>query len=218
MKNYCIIPALEKNVYSKYGDLVNWGDSSLLEWKISQAKESKIFNEIIVSTPSKKIVNIAKKNNVGFLLRKKNLSLEKLYVNTALKLRNRQLTWLSPTFPFISPYTIKKCVENFNKIKNRNDSYMTAIRDSEYFFYKKKALNFNFNKKVISRRKITPIMKLVPAVIIINSQTIIKKKNIFGNKPNFYEIDWFSSLEINTPNDIDIFNLLIKEYFKKNFK
>mgnify|MGYP001307764142 CR=1 FL=1 len=43
IKKICIIPALEKNIYSNNGDLVNWGDSTLIEWKISQAKESNIF-------------------------------------------------------------------------------------------------------------------------------------------------------------------------------
>ena len=38
-----VIPASEKNKYSKKGDLSNWGDTSLLEWKISQLKRLKIL-------------------------------------------------------------------------------------------------------------------------------------------------------------------------------
>ena len=34
-----IIPAQEKNKYSEYGDLVSFGETTLLEWKISQAKK-----------------------------------------------------------------------------------------------------------------------------------------------------------------------------------
>ena len=60
IKKVCIIPALEKNIYSLQGDLVNWGDSTLIEWKIAQAIESKIFDQIIISTTSEKIINIAK--------------------------------------------------------------------------------------------------------------------------------------------------------------
>ena len=39
MKFIILIPAQEKNKYSPNGDLVDWGSSSLLEWKISQAKK-----------------------------------------------------------------------------------------------------------------------------------------------------------------------------------
>ena len=35
-KLICIIPGLEKNSYSKKGDLVEWGGTTLLEWKLSQ--------------------------------------------------------------------------------------------------------------------------------------------------------------------------------------
>ena len=39
MKLNIIIPALEKNKYSTSGDLAPWGDTTLLEWKIYQAKK-----------------------------------------------------------------------------------------------------------------------------------------------------------------------------------
>lgn len=217
MKKICIIPALEKNIYSSNGDLVSWGDSTLLEWKISQAKATGIFDNIYVSTPSKKIIKIAKKNNVNFILRKNNLSLAKLYASTELKFQNNQLTWLSPTFPFISPKIIKNCIRKFDNISTSYDSCFASINKFEYFFYKKKELNFNLKQKIISRRKLIPLVKLVPGLFVKNSN-INFYKNTYGQRPFFFDIDWFSSLEINTPSDIDIFNLLIKEYFKKNFK
>ena len=38
-----IIPAQEKNKYSEYGDLVSFGETTLLEWKISQTKLNQFF-------------------------------------------------------------------------------------------------------------------------------------------------------------------------------
>mgnify|MGYP000991710673 CR=1 FL=1 len=40
MKMIIVIPALEKNIYSDQGDLHPWGGTTLLEWKISQAKST----------------------------------------------------------------------------------------------------------------------------------------------------------------------------------
>ena len=45
-----VIPASEKNKYSKKGDLSDWGDTSLLEWKISQAKKVRNIKNIFVTT------------------------------------------------------------------------------------------------------------------------------------------------------------------------
>ena len=71
MKINIIIPALEKNNYSSRGDLLKWGDSNLLEWKIHQALQIKGINKIIVSSPSKSIAKIVGKYNITFHLRKK---------------------------------------------------------------------------------------------------------------------------------------------------
>ena len=42
MKFIIAIPALEKNRYSKKGDLVNWGSSSLLEGKFHKLKSKDV--------------------------------------------------------------------------------------------------------------------------------------------------------------------------------
>ena len=40
-KLICIIPALEKNNYSRLGDLIDWGGTTLIEWKLSQVLKIK---------------------------------------------------------------------------------------------------------------------------------------------------------------------------------
>ena len=50
-----IIPALDKNRYSNYGDLHPWGGSTLLEWKISQVNKVKEIKDIYVATPNNSI-------------------------------------------------------------------------------------------------------------------------------------------------------------------
>ena len=42
----------------------------------------------------------------------------------------------------------------------------------------------------------------------------VLKKNIIGNKPYFYEIDWCLVLKL-TLKDIKIYNFLINQYFEK---
>ena len=214
-KNICIIPALEKNNYSSYGDLVNWGDSTLLEWKISQAKEAKIFDAIYVSSPSLQIIKIAKKNNVSILKRRDGKNLDQLYIGAATKFKNSNIIFLSTTFPFISPNLIRKFVINYNKRKV--DSSFTYVKDYEYFAYRNKFLNFDIKKKLMSRRKINPLNRILPAAIICDAGKLIIRKNIFSKNNNLFKIDWLASLEINTSTDLDVFSLLIKEYFKKKF-
>ena len=52
-----IIPALEKNKYSEYGDLVSFGETTLLEWKISQVKKVKEIKDIAATFPGSPSTN-----------------------------------------------------------------------------------------------------------------------------------------------------------------
>ena len=214
-KIICIIPALERNMYSELGDLVNWGETTLLEWKISQVKDSNIFDKIYISSPSKKISQLAKKNNIDFILRENAKNIDQLYIGSAKRFKNCNIAFMSTTFPFFNPNLINKFVKNF--IKSEKDVSLTSITENEYFAFNKRYLNIDTKKKLLSRRKVNPIVKILPAGIIGKSNELSNKKNIFSNKSNFFEIDWLSSLEINSPNDLDVFQILIKEYFKRTF-
>ena len=78
-KLICIIPGLEKNNYSKKGDLVDWGGTTLLEWKISQALKIEGLQEIYITTPSSKIKSLASSLGVKTIMRNKGQSLNTLY-------------------------------------------------------------------------------------------------------------------------------------------
>ena len=54
-----VIPALDKNQYYPEGDLVRFGDTTLLEWKISQVLGVVEKENIFIATPSDKIIELA---------------------------------------------------------------------------------------------------------------------------------------------------------------
>ena len=130
MKNICIIPGLEKNIYSSKGDLVEWGDTSLIKWKISQAIESNVFDKIVISSPDKKIIKMAQVENIEFLKRKTN-KLNDLYNSAAKKFNKHNIIFLSTTFPFLSPENIKKCVSKFSN--SRFKTGFTFIKKKNIF-------------------------------------------------------------------------------------
>ena len=110
-KIICLIPALDKNVYSEKGDLVSWGDTTLLEWKLAQLRDLKFPKEIVVATPSKKIIKICKKYNVNILFRKKKLQLNQLHKLVGKKFKNRLILWLNTTSPFLGESELEKFVK-----------------------------------------------------------------------------------------------------------
>ena len=62
-----VIPALDNNQYYSDGDLVRFGDTTLLEWKISQILGVTGKENIYVSTPSDKIIDLVQSYGVNLI-------------------------------------------------------------------------------------------------------------------------------------------------------
>jgi len=214
-KIICIIPALEKNTYSEKGDLVSWGDTTLLEWKLSQVKDLNFKKEIFVIANSKKITKICKKYNVKVLNRKKNLQLSELHKFVGKKFKNKLTLWLNTTSPFLSSKIIGKFVKNYQKKSKKYDSAFTYLELQEYFFKEKKPVNFTPANPAVSRRDLVPLQQVAGSLYLVPSKHLEKTGSLFGKKPLMIKLDWFSSLEIKSISDLENFKFLISKYFKK---
>lgn len=209
-----IIPALERNKYSKKGDLVNWGSSTLLEWKIAQAKKVKGCKQIYVVSNGKKIEKICKDQNINFLKRKNNLKkIESLHLFVANKFKNFDLIWLNPTYPFIKPRVIDEFIKIYKIKKKKYSSITGSYILKEYMFLNNKSINYNSKDPSISRNLIKPVNQIINAISIIKGNDIIRYKNLLGKKTYFRSVDWLSTLEIKTSKDINLFKSLIDYYF-----
>jgi len=197
-----VIPATDKNKYFIKGDLSNWGSTSLLEWKISQAKKINKISEIYISTNSKKIKEIANYYNLKIISRVNNNSLNYLYQYSCQKVNSEFVLWLNCTFPYLSEKTINNFVNSFLKKKNKGfDSAFLYHSEQEYFFKGKSPINFDLKQMLIERHKINALKKISNSATIFKKENMIKNSN-FGNVPFFKKIDWLQSLEIKDTKNI----------------
>ena len=210
-----IIPALEKNKYSEYGDLVSFGETTLLEWKISQVKKVKGIKDIYVTSSSNLIKNLCKKNDVKFLQRKPKIVLDKLHRILGKRFKNEYLLWVNPTAPFFAGKDIYDFIKKFRKNFRKNDSAVTCYREQEYFFYKNKSLNFDSSKNTISRSKIRSLVRITSGAYLIKGSLAYKNGILLGKKPYFYYTNWLQSLELKTTKQIHLFNGLLENYLKQ---
>ena len=64
-----VVPALDSNQYYSEGDLVKFGDTTLLEWKISQVLGITSKENIYIATPSEKIIDLVQNYGLNFIKR-----------------------------------------------------------------------------------------------------------------------------------------------------
>ncbi len=136
----CLIPARKNSKRIKNKNIINFKGKPIIYYSIKNAINSKIFDEIIVSTDSVKIGNIAKKYGAKIpFLRPKRLSNSKatdidvvkhfLEFYKKKKIKVDYLCYVYPTNPLLDSSTLQKC---FKTLKEKKCQKVLTISKYEY--------------------------------------------------------------------------------------
>ena len=215
MSIIAIIPALDQNKYSPKGDLTSWGDTNLLEWKISQLRLVDKIDRIVISTDSDKIIKVAERLGIEVFIRNKVMNLTKVISHTCSKLKfDDHILWTNPTFPFMDQYVFSSFIDEYLVQNMPNDGLVTSRIIREYLYNNDGAINFVDRTSIVSRRDLEDIHIVTNAAYIASCGNVEKRERIFGLNPIFFETSWLASLEICKSQDIDMFSSLILKYFQ----
>ena len=200
----------------------------LLYYTIDQAKKSKLFNKIVVSTDSNEIKKLSLKFGVDHVfLRPKKMAKDnspKLPVimhifKTAEKFYNTKfdvLVDLDATSPLRN---IKDIINSYKMfVKNKSPNLISACisKKNPYYNiieYKNKKLSISKkNIKIPDSRQQTPITYDMNASIYIWTRGFLLKENsLFSGKLGFYEMPEDRSIDIDSPLDWEIVKMLMEK-------
>ena len=197
-----LIPARSGSERIKNKNLIKIKGKSLLEIAIKNAKKSKIFIKIIVSTDSRSYGRIAKKFGAEVILRPKSIAGSKSpdfdwisYTLKKIRSTSENITHFSilrPTSPFRTHKTILRAWKVF-KASNNFESLRAVELFKQHPFkmwsIKKKQIQPLFKKKIKKQPAYNMQFKSLPKVYIQNASLeiskidVIKKyKSITGKK------------------------------------
>ncbi len=158
--NICLIPARSGSKRIKNKNIINFFGKPIISYAIQLAKKSKLFDEVIVSTDSRRVAKIAINYGAKIpFIRPKNISddysKDIQVINHFLNFKHQKkkkynfLCYLYPINPLLKISTLKKC---FNLIKKGNCQRVMTIAKFNYpiqrALYKDKRHNLVFfNKK-----------------------------------------------------------------------
>ena len=220
-----IIPARGGSKGIKNKNLKKIKGKTLIEYTISEAKKSKLINDIYVSTDSNKIINIAKKNKINFIKRPKELSKDHSKTIDAIKHVTKfykkkfnffpdYIIILQPTSPLRKSFHIDKALNKIFRNKS-SDSLVSCIKikhnfNPESLMQINKNGNLVFKKTLLRRQDKKQYYARNGAAIYIIKYPIYLKK-IFGKNTIPYIMDTNSSLDIDDIDDLKYFRKLISE-------
>jgi len=128
----CLIPARIGSKRIKEKNIKKFFGKPLISYAIANARKSKLFDKIIISTDSLKIAKIAKKygGEVPYL-RSKKLADDKTKDKSVLfdflkryKIKPKYICYLYPTTPLLKTKTL---IKSFKVIKNKNNYQVFTI-------------------------------------------------------------------------------------------
>ena len=201
----------------------------LIAYTIEQAKESGIFDHIVISTDSDDIARIAKKYGAEvFFKRSAEMASDtagKLDVIRDAFVRSEEyykkeyeyLVDLDATAPLRSVYDIVQSFEQF--VKDDNDNLITAMpgRRSPYFNLVevdengKVALSKTLDSSVVRRQDAPKSYDMNASIYIWKRDVILKEKMLFLEKTGLYVMPEKRSIDIDTELDYKFVEFLMKE-------
>ena len=208
-----VIPALDNNQYYSDGDLVRFGDTTLLEWKISQLLGVTGKENIYVSTPSGKIIDLVQSYGVNVVKRSQGSDHSQWIKESVNQIESEFVLWTHATSPFISAGDYREMLEIFFNLPKNHDSLIAVYQEQEYIFYQSKPLNFDISQ-FRGRKDIEPVYRNTNGCYITPRENYRQNRIYFGETPFYYKVDKLTSLEIK---DIDHYEMalnLLSLYFK----
>ncbi len=215
MNNVCIILARARSKRIKKKNIKKFYGKPIIYWPIQAAKKSKCFSKIIVSSDSRKILEITKKFGASDNgLRPKKLSGDKVPMDTVIKyeiFRENEIQkidnvcCLVATAPLINHLDLKK---SFNILQKNTIDYVFSASAYDapidrHFYINEKGFLIHRKMKNLSKgsQELERAYHDAGQFYWASYSTFSSKKNIYNGKSIAYYIPSYKSVDINTLED-----------------
>lgn len=214
MKKIAIITARSGSKGLKNKNMLFLINKPILFYTIEAAIKSKCFDEIILSTDSiEYIKNCQKYFNITYLKRDKKLATDKatsyevisnILNNHKTISKNDIFCLLQPTSPLRNEKHIKDCFKHYKK------NFLVSVskfEKSSSLIFKNKDNKLDININLSTYRRQDQLQEFIPngAIYISKVSDYLKYKTFFvKNKTNFFIMDKWSSIDVDTIDDFNI--------------
>ena len=206
LKTICVIPAKNSSSRLKGKNLLKIKDLSLVEITIKLAKKSRLFSNIILSSDSDKILNLAKKYNINSIKRLNKYTSTKFattesVIDDLLKQFNVEFDnfiIMQVTSPLRKIDTLIKFYNYC--IKNKIKKCLTVTEIHDNICFKSKYFKLNQTARRSQDRK-THIQEN-GLLYFCEKKSYLKTRTIYTKKKwNYFITDKYESIDINNLND-----------------
>lgn len=194
-----------------------FGDTTLLDLKLQTLKKVSNLDEIIVNSDCDKMLAIGKKYGVKTVKREEYFASSEA-TNSEFhghigETTNTDYIFLAPTCsPFISAKKHEEAIKLF--MNSDCDSLTSTHPIKGHLWLDNKPINYNLEN--VPNSQDLPDIQMLNYGITIVKQKIMKKYNrVVGENPKFIILNEYQSIDVNTPHEWEIAELLYKQKREK---
>ena len=199
-------------------NILPFGDSNLLIHKIRQLKQVKELDEIVVSSDSDEMLEMAKKEGVNIHKRaiefcdEKTKTFNEVVENIAQNIDCDTLIWAPCVCPLTESTSYEKAIDLYKKVvldQNQYDSVISAKLFKEYLFDENGPLNWDPTHHIPSQQ--LPEWKtIVNGFYITSRDNMIKWKFLYGKNPYLFILNKKEAVDIDDAEDFEVAKALLK--------
>lgn len=212
MKIVAVIPVRAGSRRVPNKNIKDFGDSNLLIRKIRQLKKVDSIDEIIVSSDSDIMLEMARNEGVSTQKRpveycdEKSKTFNEVVEYIASTISGDVMLWTPCVCPFVSEHNIKLAINTFKREcleANHYDSVVSAKVFKEYLFDEKGPCNFSIEHHVKSQ-DLPNWSVIINGFFIARRENFIKWKFVYGSNPLLVKLNKIESLDIDDLVDFKI--------------
>lgn len=222
MKKIAIIPARSGSKGLKDKNIIDLCGKPMMAYSIEAAINAGQFDDVVVSTDSKKYEAIAKAYGANVLIRSKELANDEASTFVVIEDVLKQVTksydyfmLLQPTSPMRNAKHVKEAIKRFEEKCNYFD-FLVSVKEAEHANILVKPLDENYSLRYFdtdfSNYKRQNYKEYSPngAIFIGKCKEYMEQKHFFGAKSIGYIMNAEDSIDVDTVLDYEVACLCMK--------
>ncbi len=222
MKIKALIPVRSGSVRVKNKNIAPFAGSSLLEIKIRQMLRIPELDGVVVNSNSEEMLQMAQRLGAETVKRDEyyatsEVSPNEFYENMAQNMEADIVVATNCTAPLVEDKTYSLAIRKFLTL-HKHDSLVSVSPLKEFLWIDGKAANYDRNRKPRSQDLPENFVLLNHVVHILPRETMVRCKDIIGQTPYFFAISQRESMDIDTPTDFEIAEIMYSKLIINNMR
>ncbi|MDC1073040.1 hypothetical protein OAR43_07495 [Gammaproteobacteria bacterium] len=184
-----------------------FGDTTLLDLKLSQLKKATGFSDIYVSSEDSEILEIA--SSSGFLTHYRHpkystseVPMSEVYSYIGSEIPGEHIAWINITNPLAGPEVYSLATREYDEMSNNYDCLLSAFEIKDNIIFRGKPVNFPRSPWPRSQ-DLEPVYSLSFVVNVMRREKLIEWGSCVGESPYFFLLDQITSWDIDFPVDFE---------------